>query len=281
MREKLIITHNAGFFSCAGVRLSEIYKFYIKNKTLPSVDSSRQWNDYKDDLTIDITYKFFKKEKNKDIEFVPFQLIKECENITQFFDYQYLNYEKIKFFIDEYFSPSEEILQIKNFLLKKYDLDLNNTITIFYRGNDKNVETNVPSYDEMLLKLREVKNKYPDHKILVQTDELEFSQFIKDNFNDCILFEESKMMSKNTTYGRGSIQYTLGFGEKVKYGQLFLAITLIMSESSKIILPSGNIAMWICLFRGNAKNVYQHINIKNDGFIHKDSVIINNWINHG
>lgn len=280
MVKNLVVTHNGGFFSCAGVRLVDIYKFYMENHFLPTVDSSKQWYDYKDDINVDITYEFFKPEKIESVDFKPFQFIKGTNEITQFFDYKFLDYENISFFIEKYFSPSDEVLEIKNNIIKKYDLNLDKTITVFYRGNDKNFETNVPSYEEMLLKVIEIKKKFPDYKLLIQTDEYEFSEFMKKNFDDFVVFEESMMMSRNTTYGQGSIQYILKSGEKVNYGKTFLAIMLIMSESKKIILPSGNIGMWICLFRKNSKNVYQHLNIKKDGFINKESNIINNWINH-
>ena len=57
------ITHNAGFFSCCSVRLSEIIDFINSNKRLPdNVDSSEQFEIYKKT-----------NEKNKDITFDYFE----------------------------------------------------------------------------------------------------------------------------------------------------------------------------------------------------------------
>lgn len=280
MKKDLIVTHNAGFFSCAGVKLAKIYDFYLENKVLPTVDSSNQWHYYKDNFNIDVTYDFFKPENPKTIEFKPFKFINGYDGITQFCDYEYIDYENLSFLIDEYFSPSEKVLEIKNNIIKKYNLNLNEVITVLYRGNDKITETNVPSYEDMLLKTLEIKNKSPKYKILVQTDEFEFAEFMKKNFKDCIIFEESKMINKNIKPGLGTIQHNLKIGEKVKYSQIFLAIMLIMSESSKIIMTSGNVGMWVCLYRKNSKNIYQHLNPKEDGFIHEKSIIVNNWIDH-
>ena len=51
------ITHNAGFFSCCSVKLTEIVEFINSNKRLPDiVDSSEQFIVYKND-----------KDKDKDI----------------------------------------------------------------------------------------------------------------------------------------------------------------------------------------------------------------------
>jgi len=78
-------TWNSGFFSCCTDRLRQITKFHHKNNVLPIVDSSEQWELYKDDgieniqqwwggtVNIfnqnDITDKFF--IKNFDFESVP------------------------------------------------------------------------------------------------------------------------------------------------------------------------------------------------------------------
>lgn len=46
--ENLIITHNAGFFSCYTLRLYDIIFYFNKNKKCPKfVDSSCQFIDYK------------------------------------------------------------------------------------------------------------------------------------------------------------------------------------------------------------------------------------------
>ena len=72
MVKSLIITHNAGFFSCCSVRLHHIVRFINDFKKLPnSVDSSKQFEWYKQnkndaDITFDclkIMTRFLKKLK--------------------------------------------------------------------------------------------------------------------------------------------------------------------------------------------------------------------------
>ena len=48
----LYTNHNAGFFSCCSVKLDNIIQYYNKYKKLPIVDSSKQyeWYKNKDDL---------------------------------------------------------------------------------------------------------------------------------------------------------------------------------------------------------------------------------------
>ena len=57
----VVATHNAGFFSCCSVKLSNIVNFINKYKKIPDiVDSSVQFDWYKQSSNEDITYDYFK-----------------------------------------------------------------------------------------------------------------------------------------------------------------------------------------------------------------------------
>ena len=59
------ITHNAGFFSCCSVKLSNIVDFINIYKKLPDhVDSSAQFSWYKKIPNKDITFDYFENYKN-------------------------------------------------------------------------------------------------------------------------------------------------------------------------------------------------------------------------
>jgi hypothetical protein len=60
-----------------------------------------------------------------------------------------------------------------------------------------------------------------------------------------------------------AIQYTVPTGSKVTNAQTFLAIMLIMSKCDSIVINSGNIGLWTCLYRGNNKKVHQFLHPKN------------------
>lgn len=250
----LKVNHDAGFFSCCTIRLSELILFHNKNNLLPIIDSSKQWGSYKDFDDIDITSKFFEV---KDIPtYIKPEHFSPSKDEDQFSDFSLINYEYTTKLLGTYFSPTKEIIDFKNFLIKKYNININETISVCYRGNDKSRETILPSYSEMLYKIDEVKNKYPNYKLLIQTDELEFLNFVLSKYPDSIVINETKKINKSNT----AIQYTIPKGERIENGQNFLSVMLLISETSKIILNSGNVGMWICLFRKNNEGVYQYLN---------------------
>jgi hypothetical protein len=274
-RPTIKVTWNAGFFSCTTDRLRNILSFHHQQKILPFVDSSEQYELYKDDgiddisqfwrgnvrvsNNNDITEKFFEK---KDIinDFLPDNYSVNCDypknsEDDQFSFYKNINHDYTSKIIDQYFSPSNEVLEFKNEIIEKYNLDLQKTISVCFRGNDKSTETNLPSYDEIGNKVIEAKNLYPDHKILVQTDEVGFDNYMLSKFPDCIILNETKKISNSRT----AVQYTIGKGNRVLSAQKFLSIMYILSESSVVILNSGNVSLWISLFRKNSDNLYQYL----------------------
>ena len=109
-------------------------------------------------------------------------------------------------------------------------------------------------------KVIELIKLYPDHKILIQSDENEFYNFFSEKYNNLIFIDEILKMDSNPW---NAIQYTVTTGNKVNNAKTFLAIMLIMSKCNSIVMNSGNVGLWTCLYRGNNNNVYQYLSPKN------------------
>jgi len=274
-RPILKTTWNAGFFSCCTDILRQLTKYHYENKKLPILDSSEQWELYKDngidDVSVfwfglvmsktegDITGNFFNRVTNfKEFESESFSnssIYPKLCNDDQYSNYNEINYNYTNKIIDAYFKPSEKVIELYNNLISKYNIDLNKTISVLYRGNDKTLETNLPSYDEILQKTLQVYSDFPNHKILVQSDEFEFCEFMKNQLPEVIVIEETKKIHKSNT----AIQYTLKKGERVITSQTFLSVMQIIANSSQVILNSGNVGLWTCLYRKKFNGVHQYL----------------------
>ena len=66
-----------------------------------------------------------------------------------------------------------------NELEKKYKINYNNTITLYYRNYDKHLETPIASHEVFMNKLSEILKLNNTHTILLQTDDLTFENKIK------------------------------------------------------------------------------------------------------
>jgi hypothetical protein len=256
----LKITHNAGFFSCCSIKLEKILEYFNNNKVLPYiVDTSEQFAYYKDHADCgDITYKYFSQIDNKIINYSKDINISSSNKEPQFSEYNKLNFNDLKPFIDKYFSLSNTIIRIIDIFIKKYNIDLDNTCGIMYRGNDKAKETIQPSYNDFILKALNIKQKNNTIRFLVQTDELEFlnefSKYVSNSFH----IEETPKIKKNQT----SIQYILQPNQKFIRTASYIASLYIMSKCRYIITTSGNGEMWMVLYRGHSNGIYQYLRPK-------------------
>ena len=278
-------THNAGFFSCCSVKLSETIDFINSNKKLPEiVDSSEQFRMYKNDKDkdTDITFHYFENYNNvTDVDIL--SPINYHWN-DQFIDYGNLDYKHIVPLIKKYFSPSVKINTIVNNIEKKYNIVHDNTVAVYYRGTDKHLETQLSPYDEFYEQIIKIVNINKNIKILLQSDSAEFIDYIngkvlrindKDlkinnkglKFNDkdlkindtdlknVVIIDENK-----TSYTNKGIHNEQSSNTNYQDMFYFLSTIIIMSKCKYIICGSGNCSIWIMFYRENNKNVIQNLN---------------------
>jgi hypothetical protein len=249
----LKITHNSGFFSCYSKRLEGIIWFLNTYKRLPDfVDSSEQFSLYKENVHTDLTPLYF------DVNHVPIihKHIIHFHNDMQFLDYRVLDFNGINSIIENYFLPSNHVINMVGLYEKKYSIDYNNTCAVFYRGNDKATETNIASHENFILKAIEIKEKNSSITFLVQSDETEFIELFLKEFPESIIIQEVPHMSKQNS----SISHELPRGERAEFGVKFFAAVLVVSRCKHLITHSGNCGLWAVLYRGNSENVYQWLN---------------------
>jgi hypothetical protein len=248
--------HNYGFFSCCSVRLQIIVEYLNYNKILPDiVDTSKSFNWYKTKGDDDVTFDYFE-------DYTKIKNVVKCDDTINFcHDDQYNNYSKLDYknlepLIEKYFTPTLEIKEIIKNMEKKYELDYKNTCVLFYRGNDKNRETQICDYSEYISYAKDILESNPSIKFLIQSDETEFIETIR------FLFPE------NSFYFNDEIRHMKRCDDTVDkcmrdnidlFSKYYLAITIIMSKCEYVVCGSGNCSLWIMFYRGNSKNIIQNL----------------------
>jgi len=251
----VITTHNAGFFSCCSVKLHHIIQFINSHATLPDVvDSSAQFELYKPNNNVDVTYDFFEHYDNIDT------------SITSPIDYTYLYQFNIYSTLDnnistavkKYFSPSQKIIGIREHIKQKYNIDYENAIAVHYRGTDKYTETELASFDNFYDKITDLQRLNEDTPVIIQTDSSQFVDYINSkNLPNIIILNEA-----STSYTASGIHHEKTSMEN-HYDILNLfAIYLILCNCKYLICGSGNGSMWMVFYRENCKGVYQFLNGK-------------------
>lgn len=250
-KSKLLVIHNAGFFSCSTIALQDIIIYYNQNKGLPDVvDRSMQYMYYKcrawDNL---IPYYF--KEADAQIDYtVELQATYE-ERELQYVDYKNLLFENLKPFMEKYFAPSDYVNSLVLSYEQMYEIDYDNTCAVFYRGNDKNREASIASYQSFIDKALEIRNE--KMKFLVQPDETEFLQAFTSAVPNCFNFAETPHIKKQDS----AVFLEMEPEKRAEFAAYFLAAVIAMSKCKHMIIHTGNCGMWATLYRGNAMNVHQ------------------------
>lgn len=251
---ELQVAHSSGFFSCSLVALRCLLDHINTTSTLPSnFIRNNQYTHYKS-RDIDMTSLLF--EYNPSVETtctLPINLTSENRE-DQFSDYRCLNFKDVGNLVNRYFAPSVTILNKVDELVAKYQIDFDNTCAVFYRGNDKIIETEISGYDRFIEKATMKQSKEPNLKFLIQTDENEFlSSFLNIFSNNTTYFHELERLDKSNN----CVFFTLPLEKREAHAINYLATIIILSKCKHLITHSGNGGMWAVLYRGHMDGVDQ------------------------
>ncbi|HEX4674210.1 MAG TPA: hypothetical protein VH209_02715 [Steroidobacteraceae bacterium] len=241
--DSLRINHNAGFFSCCTVRLEAILDYFRSFQRPPRVvDSSQQFAWYKRNPLEDVTPQFFKTREDVEIPWTGVSVrVTDVAQEQQFSDYSRLNYPDLKPFVERYFTPSDEIVQLIEQIERSSPVPFGDICSILFRGGDKKIETVQPSFAEVVLKAVQLRLKHPQLRFLVQSDEPDFLEYAQRELEGTCFFVSGPR------------------GDPMMHISLYLASIMVISRSRFVISTSGNGEMWVRLFRGHAQGTQQFL----------------------
>lgn len=252
----LKVIHNAGFFSNMTIRLQELFIYMKQHNCFPDdIDSSSQFQFFKS-LSHEDVSKYYIKHNDIEIPCVIPDIAKhDCMSI-QFDDYSKIDFENITPILNKWFDLGDMVKNKKEQLKEKYNL--NEYIGVFYRGNDKRIEMELPTYDNFINKIKEIRAIEPNLPIYTLPDECSFLKELKNNFDNVIAFEETPCIDKPDS----CMMFEMPINKRSEYGAIYNASVSLMSESKYLITHSGNGGLWAALYRGNSNNLYQIHNNK-------------------
>ena len=259
--------HSYGFYSCCSVLLHKLIHYYNQFHSDPvRIDTTHSFKIYKchgkehENAMGD----FFKTAIN-DVEITKVNFIPYHCGYEQFQVFKQLNNVNYVIpFVRKYFTPTDEIMHFADTFTQKYNISYDKTCVLFYRGNDKIIETPIASYDDFVDKALNLYKNDNNIHFLVQSDETEFLDYCKEKLPNCIImYDEIRHVKKNKDAQVDYINYNEGNNNL--YAKYFLAIMIIMSKCKYIIFNSGNMSLWIFYFQKiyNDENVHIHQFLQN------------------
>lgn len=258
-QSKLLVTHNAGFFSCSTIALQDIVIWSREHKRLPDmVDRHQQYMHYKTWAHQTLIGHFF-EETDADIDCSEWFELSENREL-QYVDYRTLNFPMLSQFRDKYFAPSKYVKSVISEYERKHNIDYDNTCAVVYRGNDKARETTIAPYSEFIHKAQEVNNSLFKMKGLADKDGLQYI-VLPDETEFLEAFTQSvpntKCFVRHMPKKDSAVFYELPLPERANQAADFLAALILASRCKHLIVHSGNVALWSVIYRGNCDNVHQ------------------------
>jgi len=156
--------------------------------------------------------------------------------------------------ISRYFHPSEDVVTITNRLIDKYEVKINETVVVNYRGTDKAREVTPVKFAVWLEEIDRQLKKIPStHRILIQTDQAQVQSELLERYgNRAFFFEELPV-----TAGSRGVHFEITDQERLDFGKTFLAAIQVLAQSATVITHTGNVALWTALYRGHTRNLIQ------------------------
>ena len=250
---KLQLDHNAGFFSCCSVACHDIIKHIKEHQSVPEVDFSKIFTWYKDLPNQNVYDMYFKFSKLQELNIDKISKIKY--NRLSLFNYKDEDLKNIKSIINKWFNPSDSVFQYVELFIKKYEINMDKTLAICFRGTDKFIDVNETSYEKFTSKVPHIMQNKGVDRVFIQTDQTQFIDFFKNSYPNIPVFSIQEIpttRSKKHLY-KGIIQEN-----KVTHAQMFLAVVQILSSCKFLINHTGNVARWIAKYRGSTENMTQY-----------------------
>jgi len=242
--------HDSGFFSCINCVRVSLYKLISRGIIPERVSFANTLYSYKSNPDQDL-YPLLYKTDFSQLNFLNTKFDYElfCTSAYNHKDIDFKNFNPIE---KVYFNPSNLVEEKTNQLIQKYNIDFNNTIAVFHRGNDKWRETSILNTNTWIDIIKQIHK--PGEKILIQTDERKtrdaFISYFKD---DCFFFEE--MLFEDTPYTN-----VKPIQQKEKWAIEFDSVVRLLSKCKKLLNHTGNCAFVPTIYRGNLKGEMQVIN---------------------
>jgi hypothetical protein len=259
-----------GFFSTFTLMLTSLMVVYKKYKKLPNkIDGKHLLRKLKNDNNIDMYHHFFHINKSLKIDFDDFEIPVPFSPDDQHTIYSEKYSKYYNKFFKKYFNVNDNIkVKIKE-LTEKYNVDLDNTISVIYRDSDKWTDMggfnyiSAGGYFRKCQELFESDGNRP--KVLIQSENNGVIGVFSQSF-DTTFFKETSLGNSSEIYP----PIPLDDEKKITWSEYYIASLWIHSKCKYVITYTGNSGFFVYLNRGTTHNLTQEITFTknyNDFFV--------------
>jgi len=254
-----------GFFSTFTLMITSIMEVYKKFGVLvESIDSKKCLYLMKKEksLDFDIYNYLFKIDKNYEFPNLDINMPVPMgpDDHHTLYKEEYIQYYYP--FFKRYFSLSNELQEKYNFLINKYNINSEKTISIVFRDSDKWTDWGGYNYVSagayLKLTKKVIESDSECNRIFIQTE----NEGVMRHFGSSVraeFIEETKTSSDNYSAPLMTIEKNI-----LDWASYYICSLYIHSKSKHLITYTGNSSFFLYLSRGTTKNMHQEITFTKD-----------------
>src|SRR5208282_4477530 len=249
--DQLDVTLNSGFFANCSATLGGLARIHPCERYV-KVNWSRQdlWRD-EDQAGKNLFELYFHPNSNLD----PHALA-NLSPISSHTVCRDLRFDKLTPYIENYFAPSEIVRNKLDELDDKYEIDYDNTIGLWYRGTDKFTER-VPVPPRYYVdEVRRLIRKNSRLRVLLQTDQEQVRDIFLGQLGGHAFYLSELPVTKSLIGIHYMSREDRGISN-FEFGTTLLAVVNIFARCRYVVTHTGNVGIWIYLYRGTARNTFQ------------------------
>jgi hypothetical protein len=168
--------------------------------------------------------------------------------------YEDLHFKKLNTFIHNYFKPSFLVERRIQQFLDKYHICADKTIGVCYRGTDKGYEVPSISPSRYLSEVQKLLKEHGDLRVLVQTDQKQVRDYLLSEIGPAAFYIEEMPVTCSSSAMHTVKEKTIS---NFELGINLLAAVKILARCEYLVSHTGNVSLWIFLYRGSARNCCQ------------------------
>jgi len=248
-RKQLKLLHDAGFFSNCTVTLQSLTVLHPTDGHIeviwPTQTTWRNLNGSRENLFND----YFRPKDRSQAQRMHF--------VPRFNDHGFyadLHFKKLNAYVHNYFNPSSLVESRIQHFCEKYRICPDKTIGVCYRGTDKVFEVPTISPSRYLSEVRKLLTKYADLRVLVQTDQKQVRDYFLTEIGPAAFYIEEMPVTCSSSAMHITTEKTIS---NFELGINLLAAVKILAQCKYVISHTGNVSLWIFLYRGSARNCCQ------------------------
>ncbi len=248
---QISITHSQGFFSNCTVTLWALTRLYPSERFM-KVDwrCQDQWrND--DQVGKNLFDLYFHPNRYLDTH-----ALANLPPINHHGVYRDLRFDKLTPYMENYFVPSERVRKKMGELVRKYKIDYSNTIGVCYRGTDKFTELVPVPPHYYVDEIRRLIKKNPRLRVLLQTDQEQVRDIFMRDLGERVFYLSELPVTKSSIGAHKISREDRGISN-FEFGITLIAVVNILAKCIYVVTHTGNVSLWIYLYRGNASNTCQ------------------------